>query len=339
MNGKRISSQVIKIFIAFFVFCLLSFVLIFSCSKTPTKTEGITISGRVVLEDTTDYSGVTVMLFKPVEIDTALTNLNERYPGVGIEINQRTEFYWREHTPLYTTTTNKNGEWKFENIPDGEYHVVAEKEGWGWRVWYNVSKGEHNFTLKKAIQISGVISKDLIIPKDNFVYVSDKVVFSEGKTLTLEKGVIIEFKSDASLEVKGKVDILLKVEIIKKIFLIVIIVWSLQYGIKGIIVGQIVSSLVSFVINSEFGGKTIGLGLKKQVIILIPYFAISFLISLFVYYIFRKSDSPYFYLLMKEAIVFFTSYLFLAKIFKMDAYYELKDIILDLIRRFFEDEK
>lgn len=141
------------------------------------------------------------------------------------------------------------------------------------------------------------------------------------------------------LEVKGKVDILLKVEIIKKIFLIVIIVWSLQYGIKGIIVGQIVSSLVSFVINSEFGGKTIGLGLKKQVIILIPYFAISFLISLFVYYIFRKSDSPYFYLLMKEAIVFFTSYLFLAKIFKMDAYYELKDIILDLIRRFFEDEK
>ena len=80
------------------VFCLFSFfIFLLSCSTPTDDDKKVTFSGTVTLEGETDRSGVTVMLFKPIELDTALTNLNAQYPGIGIEINQRTEFFWREH--------------------------------------------------------------------------------------------------------------------------------------------------------------------------------------------------------------------------------------------------
>ena len=70
---------------------LLSFSFYLLSCSTPTENNKVTFSGTVTLEDTSDFSGVTVSLYAPVELDTALTNLNAQYPGVGIEINQRTE--------------------------------------------------------------------------------------------------------------------------------------------------------------------------------------------------------------------------------------------------------
>jgi len=100
-----------------FILLLLSNISIqfLSCDES-TKPETVTFSGIVILEGETDHSNAKVMLFRPMEIDTALTNLNVRYPGIGIELNQRTEFYWREHNPEYQTKTNSAGAWKIEEI-------------------------------------------------------------------------------------------------------------------------------------------------------------------------------------------------------------------------------
>ena len=66
----------------FLPLCLCALVpLISSCSDSPGKPdEGITISGTVTLEGRTDYSGVQIRLFAPVDIDTALTNINDDFP-------------------------------------------------------------------------------------------------------------------------------------------------------------------------------------------------------------------------------------------------------------------
>lgn len=84
----------------------------FSSCSSPTSSNKVTFSGTVTLEDTTDYSGVTVALYAPVELDTALVRINKEYPNIGVQISQETEFDHREHTPLYTTTTKADGSWE-----------------------------------------------------------------------------------------------------------------------------------------------------------------------------------------------------------------------------------
>lgn len=180
------------------------FVGIIACSKNSTKPQTVTFSGTVTLQGRTDHSGATVMLFKPITLDTALTNLNSRYPGIGITINQRTEFYWREHSPVYRTTTNASGNWKIENVAKGEYHIVVQADSFGWRIKYNASAGTHNFTLSKAIRWSGTYSQNVTVPAGSFVKVVGNTVFTDAATLTIEPGVIVEFIGNNVLEIQGK---------------------------------------------------------------------------------------------------------------------------------------
>jgi len=90
---KKEKSQRFNIFnlISTLILNLFVFILV-SCSPTSTDDKKVTFSGTVTLEDTTDYSGVTVFLYKPVELDTALVRINQEYPNIGVHISQETEF-------------------------------------------------------------------------------------------------------------------------------------------------------------------------------------------------------------------------------------------------------
>ncbi len=76
-----------------FVIFHLSFFFLFSCSS-PTENNKVTFSGTVTLADTGDFiptndsgqDGVTVSLYKPVEPDTALVRINEKYSNIGVQI-------------------------------------------------------------------------------------------------------------------------------------------------------------------------------------------------------------------------------------------------------------
>ena len=60
------------------------------------------------------------------------------------------------------------------------------------------------------------------------------------------------------LLVKGRSDLLLRLEIAKKIILCVIIVSLVPFGIYGLLWGQVIYSVICFFINSFFSGKMIG---------------------------------------------------------------------------------
>jgi len=182
------------------------FIFLLSCSS-PTQNNTVTFSGKVTLEDTTDFSGVTVSLYKPVELDTALTNLNARYPGVGIEVNQRTEFFWREHQPLYTTTTVADGSWKIDKVEKGTYHIVVQAAGYGWRVSYNAAVGAHDITLKKALTWKGTYGSPVTVPPNSFVQITGNATFESGADLTVGPGTILEFQNNAVLETHATVNL------------------------------------------------------------------------------------------------------------------------------------
>ena len=66
------------------------------------------------------------------------------------------------------------------------------------------------------------------------------------------------------LNVKGRSDLFLKLEIIKKIVITITILITFSFGLKALVFGQIFTSIVSFFINTHYSGKLIDYGTKKQ---------------------------------------------------------------------------
>jgi O-antigen/teichoic acid export membrane protein len=74
------------------------------------------------------------------------------------------------------------------------------------------------------------------------------------------------------LKVKGRSDLFLRLEIIKKAIVILAIIITYRWGIMGLIYGQIVSSLFAYFLNSYFSGKLVNYSMKDQVRDIIPSF-------------------------------------------------------------------
>ena len=104
--------------------------LLGTCNKTPTNPETGTLTGTVKLEGQTKHSGITVALYEPAELDTAIVGYNQRFPNVAFPISQATEFacppfFGRACLPGFRqnhrlgevaaeTKTNKDGSFKID---------------------------------------------------------------------------------------------------------------------------------------------------------------------------------------------------------------------------------
>lgn len=72
------------------------------------------------------------------------------------------------------------------------------------------------------------------------------------------------------LKVKGRSDLFLYLEIIKKIINAIVLFCTYRYGIYAIIVGQILTSIVNYIPNSYFSSKLLNYGVKEQVSDFLP---------------------------------------------------------------------
>ncbi|AMM51663.1 hypothetical protein TH61_11410 [Rufibacter sp. DG15C] len=87
------------------------------------------------------------------------------------------------------------------------------------------------------------------------------------------------------LLVKGRSDLFLKLEIYKKILTVLILIVSYQWGLMGLIYGQLLSSVLAFFINTIFSNKFLEYGPIKQLKDLAPSLLHSILIGLGLIYI------------------------------------------------------
>lgn len=72
------------------------------------------------------------------------------------------------------------------------------------------------------------------------------------------------------LQVKGRSDLFLKLEIIKKIVGIAIICIAIPFGVIGLCLGRLASSLIALIINTHYTGKLIDVGFFRQMTDLMP---------------------------------------------------------------------
>jgi len=81
------------------------------------------------------------------------------------------------------------------------------------------------------------------------------------------------------LQVKGRSDLFLRLEIIKKTLAIPTIVIGIIWGIKIMIAGMMVNTLVFYYINSLWSGKMIGYSIKQQIEDILPSFVLALIMA------------------------------------------------------------
>ncbi|MDE6340364.1 MAG: lipopolysaccharide biosynthesis protein [Muribaculaceae bacterium] len=85
------------------------------------------------------------------------------------------------------------------------------------------------------------------------------------------------------LQVKGRSDLFLRLEIIKKIVGVIILCATIPLGIITMCWGMLVNSIIALVINTHYTGKLIGIGFFKQIKDILPSLILSLTMSAVVY--------------------------------------------------------
>lgn len=130
------------------------------------------------------------------------------------------------------------------------------------------------------------------------------------------------------LQVKGRSDLFLRLEIIKKVIITIAIFICVHFGIMGICIGSVCTSIICLAINTYYTGKLIHVGFFRQMKDMTPTLLASLVMGAIIYFAVMAFDSD----IIKLAIgipLGLVVYLSVAKVFRMT---ELQEAI-DIIRR------
>lgn len=131
------------------------------------------------------------------------------------------------------------------------------------------------------------------------------------------------------LNVKGRSDLFLKLEIIKKILVVILILVSIKFGILGLIWGQLFASVLAFFINTHYSGKFLKYNAWQQIKDIMPLILLAFVAGVFVWWLdYGLRDYPDIFRLISGGVVGLLIYLGLSLLFKIESFGEFKKIIL-----------
>lgn len=132
------------------------------------------------------------------------------------------------------------------------------------------------------------------------------------------------------LNVKGRSDLFLRLEIIKKIITIIAIIITFPYGILVMVWGQVVTSVIAFYINTYYSKDMVGYGFWDQIKDLTIYLIMSIVMGVCVL-LFMSQVRNLWVEFIGGAVIGLIVYLFLACLFKVPELKEmhsLKDMFL-----------
>ena len=133
------------------------------------------------------------------------------------------------------------------------------------------------------------------------------------------------------LQVKGRSDLFLRLEIIKRVLAIPTIIIGVIYGIKIMIIGMIINSIFAYYLNSYWSGKLIGYPISQQFIDIIPALVLSIVICSIVYSIcifINLSPGVMFFSQTASGIILF---ILINELVNLKDYLFLKNIVFEKI--------
>lgn len=119
------------------------------------------------------------------------------------------------------------------------------------------------------------------------------------------------------LRVKGRSDLFLKLEILKKIVGVAILCITVPFGLYAMCWGGVVGSIIALIINTHYTGKLINVGFLKQVHDILPTLVLSVTMGLLVYITVSILPLPEVILLIIGGVEGIGFYLIASKLLKM----------------------
>lgn len=133
------------------------------------------------------------------------------------------------------------------------------------------------------------------------------------------------------LNVKGRSDLFLRLEVIKKILLVITIIVSIQFGMYGLLWGIVISSALALFINAHYSGKFIhynGFDQLKDVSPILLIGVTAGILTLIADKIMVNFDTIDLFRIILGGTVGVLSYWFISLTFKIQSIQDLKTIIL-----------
>lgn len=134
------------------------------------------------------------------------------------------------------------------------------------------------------------------------------------------------------LKVKGRTDLFFKLEIVKKLYITIGIFLAFPYGIYGLLYFQLISTCISFYINTFYSGKMIGYPVKEQLADILPYITLASLVAVMIWYLdtflvglFQMRDFGRIFIC---GITYLAVYLGLCEILNLQAMLDFKKLVL-----------
>ncbi|MBN1526348.1 MAG: lipopolysaccharide biosynthesis protein [Candidatus Omnitrophica bacterium] len=136
------------------------------------------------------------------------------------------------------------------------------------------------------------------------------------------------------LKIKKRSDLFLTIEIAKILLAIPVIVLGIFFGIKIMIIGMILFSIVAYFINSFWTGKFIRYSSKEQIVDMMPLFISALGVGIILFSIGYFWQGYPAAVLCVQVLIGFLCAILIAKFIKMDFYEEIeKKVILKIWRR------
>lgn len=134
------------------------------------------------------------------------------------------------------------------------------------------------------------------------------------------------------LQVKGRSDLFLKLEIIKKMIAIFPIVLGIFCGIEYMLWASVLTSLVAFFLNSYYSAELIKYPTKSQIKDILPTFFVSFFVATIMWSI-SLLELPLLIIIIIQIIVGATLAILIYEKLKIFEYIETKRILLSALKR------
>lgn len=134
------------------------------------------------------------------------------------------------------------------------------------------------------------------------------------------------------LQVQGRSDLFLGLEIVKKIIALVPLYIGAVYGIMPMLYTNFITGIIAFFLNSYFTGKFLNYSSWMQIKDILPSYGIACILALSVWFL-KYLDISHWIILPMQIVVGCVVFLFVNEILKLEEYKELKNIVLKTIRK------
>ncbi|MCK9167494.1 MAG: MOP flippase family protein [Bacteroidales bacterium] len=134
------------------------------------------------------------------------------------------------------------------------------------------------------------------------------------------------------LQISGRSDLFLKLEIIKKLLAVPTIVLGVFYGIKIMIAGMMVNTLIAYYLNSYWSGRYIGYTVKEQIRDIFPSFGLALGMGVGVYLLGQILPFKPLWLLTTQVLTGAAFIFLFCELTKFRDYIFVKELIVEKIR-------